>query len=127
MYRTNLTRFGYACATVSIGLATWPDPLHHDATWILEQTVLESLLTAVSRLALLGLRYPTKMLPVLILDSAWRLLWLGAVALPAALVSDLQPTMHAILLTSAPVVVALAVPWSFTRQQYWTIKADPWR
>ena len=42
------------------------------------------MLTAMSILAFLGLRYPVKMLPVLLFESAWKLLWLALVAVPRA-------------------------------------------
>ena len=37
---------------------------------------------AMSVLALPGIRAPLRMLPILLLEVAWKLIWLGVVALP---------------------------------------------
>ena len=44
--------------------------------------VVTSMLVAMSVLALLGLRYPVQMLPILLFEAAWKVFWLTAVALP---------------------------------------------
>ena len=47
-------------------------------------------LVAMSLFALLGVRYPTKLLPLLLLETAWKVLWLFVVALPKATAGDLE-------------------------------------
>ena len=50
------------------------------------------ILTAMSILAFLGLRHPVKLLPLLLSESAWKLLWLSLIALPKpSLVTSMQP------------------------------------
>jgi len=36
----------------------------------------------MSLLAFLGLRYPVRMLPILLLEVNWKLIWIGTVAIP---------------------------------------------
>ena len=61
----------------------WP-LLPDAATMPLYEGVTLCLLTAMSLLAPLGLRYPVRTLPVLLFETAWKVLWLGLVALPHA-------------------------------------------
>jgi hypothetical protein len=44
--------------------------------------VAACLLTAMALPALLGLRYPVRLLPILLFESLWKLIWLSVVALP---------------------------------------------
>ena len=44
--------------------------------------VVTCLLTAMSLLAFFGLRYPVRMLPILLLEINWKLIWIGTVAIP---------------------------------------------
>ena len=56
----------------------------------LYESVTLCLLVAVSRLAFLGFAISGQVLPVLMFKSAWKLLWLGLVALPKAVDGDLD-------------------------------------
>ena len=81
--RLNLMRVGYALMGVGLAIVKWPLlPEAHELP--LFESVTLCLLTAMSLLALLGLRHPERMLPVLVLESLWKVLWLGIVALPRA-------------------------------------------
>jgi hypothetical protein len=53
--------------------------------------VVTCLLTATSLLALLGLRYPARMLQILLFEVAWKTIWIAAVAVPHLLADDLEP------------------------------------
>jgi hypothetical protein len=75
----------------------------------------------MSVLALLGLRHPARMLPILVFEVAWKLLWLGLVALPAWLADDLDGETR----TQAgsvlwEVVVIAVVPWGFVVRRFVT-------
>jgi hypothetical protein len=48
----------------------------------LKEGTVECMLVAMSLLALLGLRYPVRMLPILLFEVAWKLVWLCAIAAP---------------------------------------------
>ena len=56
--------------------------------------VVDCLLTALSLLAFLGLRYPTRMLPVLIFETVWKIIWLSVVGIPAVLEGNVDSETH---------------------------------
>ena len=78
--------------------------------------------------ALLGLRYPVKMLPILLFESAWKLLWLGAIAMPLWVRHDMDATTAQVAGAALWVVIILAVvPWRYVFTQYVLQRGDPWR
>ncbi len=87
--RLHLMRAGYLLMGVGLVLVKWP--LLPDAHSLpLYEGVTLCLLTAMSLLAFLGLLHPVKLLPLLLFESAWKLLWLSLVALPRAISGDLD-------------------------------------
>ena len=52
--------------------------------------VVAALLTAMSLLAFLGLRHPVRMLPLLVFESLWKLIWLGVVGVPHLMAGDMN-------------------------------------
>lgn len=127
VWRLNLMRAGYLMMAVGLAVVKWP--LLADAASLPPfEGVTLCLLTAMSLLALLGLRYPTKLLPILVFEAAWKALWLGLVALPTALSGDLTPKMTEIAVNCSLIVVIIAViPWRYAESRYGRAKAEPWR
>ena len=87
--RLHLMRAGYLLMGVGLVIVKWPLLPDADALPLYEGVTL-CLLTAMSLLAFLGLRYPVKLLPLLLFESAWKLLWLALVALPRAAEGNLD-------------------------------------
>lgn len=125
--RLNLMRAGYLLMGVGLALVKWP--LLPDArTLPLYEGVTLCLLVAMSLLAFLGLRYPVKLLPVLLFESTWKLLWLGLVALPKILDGSVDTATSEIAVTCSLVVVILAViPWRYVWRSYVSASGDRWR
>ncbi len=120
-------RGGYALMVVGLALVKWP-LLPHAPTLPLYEGVTLMLLTAMSMLALLGLRFPVRMLPVLVFETTWKLMWLGAVALPNALSGDLTDQMSQVLFNCSFVVfIIAATPWRYVWTQYVGSSGDRWR
>ena len=119
----------YALIAVGLGITIWPgilappDDLSHMAS------VVRSVLGAVALLALLGLRYPLKMLPLLFFEFVWKSIWVVAFGLPLWLGQELdantRETLNACLM--GIVLVPLAVPWGYVFRHYMKAPGDRWR
>lgn len=73
-----------------------------------------SMLTAMSLLVFLGLRYPIAMLPILLFEVAWKLTWVTAVAVPLLPSGDMSTRTSALLFSCAFVIIIVAViPWGY--------------
>ena len=83
-------RAAYLLMSVGLGLTIWPGILHPEKPWPLMYGVVQCVLAAVSLLALLGLRHPLKMLPLLMFEMIWKGLWLALVMLVYRALPDLS-------------------------------------
>ena len=125
--RINLMRAGYAFMGIGLVLVKWP-LLPEAHTLPLYEGVTLALLTAMSLLAWLGLRYPVKMLPVLLFETTWKLLWLPLVALPNALDGDMSAAMTTVMVNCFFVAPVIAViPWRYVWTEYVRASGDRWR
>ena len=127
VWRLNVLRIGYAVMGVGLVLNRWPLLLEH-ASWELKEGTVICMLVAMSVLALLGLRHPERMLPILVFEVGWKLLWLALVALPQWLGGELDGAARVQAAAVLWVVVPMAVvPWRYVFARYVTAHAQPWR
>jgi hypothetical protein len=128
LYRLNLMRVGYLVLGLGLAVVKWPAVISHDRSWPLMEGVVACILTAMSLLAFLGLRYPVRLLPILLFESVWKLIWLSLVALPAVAAGDVDSATQEVMFSCLLVVIILAVvPWRYVWEQYVTAKGDRWR
>jgi hypothetical protein len=125
--RLNVMRFGFAFMGIGLAINRWP--LLLDApTLPVMQGVVVCLLTAMSLLALLGLRYPVRMLPILLFEVAWKTLWMAVVAVPHLISGDMNAETSSVLFNCSFVVVIVAViPWGYVWRRYVKTPGDAWR
>ena len=128
LWRLNLMRVGYAVMGVGLAAVKWPLVIGYDRSMPLYEGIVAVLLTAMSLLAFLGLRYPVRLLPILLFESLWKLIWLTVVALPAVVAGDVDAAMHQVIVNCSIVLIVLAVvPWRYVWQRYVVAKGDRWR
>jgi hypothetical protein len=120
-------RAGYLFMGVGLALVKWP--LLGDADDLpLYAGVTLCLLTAMSLLALLGLIHPVKLLPLLLFEVMWKLLWLSLVALPKSAGGGLDAATFETFVNCSLVVVIIAViPWRYVWRQYRRGSGERWR
>jgi hypothetical protein len=118
----------YLLIAAGLGATIWPLLLDPARVPDHMRGVVWAMLTAVSLLALLGIRYPLKMLPVLFFELAWKTLWLLLVALPLWRSGQLDAASAETIRDCIPMVILLAViPWPYVLRHYLRAPADPWR
>jgi hypothetical protein len=126
-WRRNLLRVGYLVIAAGLAVTRWPLLVDHGA-WGLKAGTIECMLVALSVLALLGLRHPVRMLPLLLFEVTWKLTWLAVVALPrwrhGTLVGAAREQTNAVLWV---VIIVAVVPWRHLLTQYLTVPGEPWR
>ena len=127
VWQLNLMRVGFLMMAVGLALLKWPLLVSHEP-WGLAEGTKECLLIAMSFLALLGLRYPQRMLPILLFEVTWKLLWLGVVVLPLWSHDELDTATRNQAGTVLWVVVIIAViPWRHVLTHYLLAPGEPWR
>jgi hypothetical protein len=68
------------------------------------------------------------MLPVLLVEIAWKLIWMTVVVLPLWLSDQLDPATMKVFYACLVVVIPLAIiPWRYVVAHYVTKPGDRWR
>jgi hypothetical protein len=115
-----LLRLTYILMFFVLGRITWTHILTHQGPWEPTGAVAWSIWTAFATLAGLGIIRPLKMLPILLLEIFYKVLWLIIVAYPlwskGTLVgSPAEDTTAAFVWVLLPIV---AVPWGYVFVNY---------
>lgn len=125
-FRLNLMRSGYLLMAVGLILVKWPLLLQAPSLPVIESAVV-CILTAMSLLALLGLRYPVGMLPILLFEVMWKVLWLAIVALPHLLANDTDAATETMTFSVLFVVpILLVTPWGYVWKRFVQARGDKW-
>ena len=128
LWRLYLLRTTYLIVATGLGVEVWPGIVHHVRPWQLMQGVVSCVLGAVGLLAVLGLRYPLQMIPLLLFELAWKSIWLGVVALPlwsaGTMDADTWDTASACLMG---VIFLVAILWRYVVANYVLKRGDRWR
>ncbi len=128
LWRLHLMRVGYLLMGLGLAVVKWPVVIGYDRSTPLFEGVVAVILTAMSLLAFLGLRYPIRLLPILLFECLWKIIWLGVVALPVVAAGDVDEAMQQVIVNCLVVVVVIAVvPWGYVWQRYVVAKGDRWR
>lgn len=126
--RLHLLRATYLLIVVGVGTMIWP--LLLDAPEAAEhfRGVTWCLLGTVALLALLGVRYPLKMLPLLVFELVWKTTWLVAIGLPLRSSGQLAGPFRETWFASVMglVIFSLAIPWGYVIRKYVREAGDRW-
>ena len=130
-FRLYLLRAMYVFTVVGLAIEKLP-ALLHPATLSPGDSVILSVLGATALLAVLGIRYPLRMLPLLFFELVWKSIWILVFGLPLLLSGGLDPnvsfggTETLIACLVGVVLVPLAMPWGYVLKHYVKVPGARW-
>lgn len=128
LVRLYMLRAMYLLMAVGLALTIWPAIIGHAPDWPLWNGVGCALLGAIGLLAWVGLRHPRRMLPLLFVELAWKIIWLLAVALPlwraGLLDARTAETVRDCLLA---ILIPIVIPWPYVWRHFVRGPGERWR
>jgi hypothetical protein len=125
LFRLHLLRATYLLLVVGLGATVWPQIISHPLSM---HSATPCLLGGVSLLALIGLRHPLKMLPLLFFELVWKSLWLLTVALPLWRAHQIDADVaDSIQACAMGIIFPFVIPWSYVWTNYVAARGARWR
>lgn len=116
----HLLRALYALMFFMLGQTTWAEILTHEGPWDPGKAVTWCVWTGFSAIASIGMFHPLKMLPILLLEIFYKVLWLVLVAYPLWAEGTLMgsPAEGTTWVFLPVLLVVLIIPWGYVVRQY---------
>ena len=126
LIRLYVLRGTYLLLIVGLGAMIVPDVLSHP---LISRGVIPSLLGGVWLLAFVGLKYPLEMLPLLLFEFAWKVLWAATYGLPQWSAGQLPPTFKddSFNIGMGVILMPLVIPWGYVYRHYVKQSGARWR
>lgn len=101
--------------------------LHH-GHWTLSGGAVHSFLLALALMSLVGIRYPLAMLPLMLYELLWKMIWLSGFYLPLWLAGQVDADTRQSFSEIAPIVIIIPLlPWGYIFSHYVRKPGDRWR
>lgn len=112
-------RFYYLLG-ILLAIDVWPRMINPGKLWEPLPGVAYSFWAALSLLLLLGVRFPVRMLPLLLLQLFYKLIWLVGVGYPLWSAGQLDPAKSGLFQACAigAVLDLIVIPWPYVFENY---------
>ena len=128
LLRLYLMRLMYLAMFIFLATSKWPLLFNHKP-WTLMQGVAFVLLAALGLMAGWAIRYPLKMLPILMFEWIWKTVWVVAIGLPlwrsGTMNADFAETWKATLV--GVILLPFIIPWPYLWRHYIRAPGDRWK
>jgi len=131
-FRLYLLRAMYVFMVVGLAIFKLGPAILHPENLSPQDSVVLSVLGAFALLAVVGIRYPIKMLPLLFFEFVWKSIWVLAFGLPLLFSGQLDPnvsfggTETLVNCLLGVVLVPIVTPWGYVFKHYLKASGDRW-
>lgn len=128
LLRLYLLRALYMIWAVGLAVRVGPRFFPADLSQPVMNTVVNAVLMGLSLTALIGVRYPLKMLPIMLFEIAWKTIWLIAIGWPLWQAGRIEGEAFEVFKAIATMVIfPFVVPWAYVVRHYVKAPGDRWR
>jgi hypothetical protein len=128
LFRLYTLRVGYLILAAGLGAYIWPDVIHHTSDLAISSGIQISLLAGIGATAVLGLRYPVQMVPLLLFELIWKTIYLVGFALPLWRAHQITAAAAADIQACLMVVIFLPlIPWRHVFRNYVLARGERWK
>ena len=128
LFRLYTLRVAYLIMAAGLGAFIWPNVIHHTNEFAAAHGIQVALLAGLGLTAALGLRYPLKMLPILLFELTWKAIYLIAFALPLWSAHQINDaTAEDIKAVLMVVILIPLIPWPYVFAHYVLKHGDRWK
>ena len=128
LFRLYTLRLAYFIMAAGIAVFFWPNVIHHTSEFAALRGIQFALLGGLGLVAALGLRYPVQMLPILLFEFTWKVIYLAAFALPLWRAHQITPPVADDITSVLFVVIFIPlVPWLYVFRRYALAPSDRWK
>jgi hypothetical protein len=128
LFRLYTLRVCYLILAAGLGTYIWPSVISHTSEFAAAEGVRTALLAGLGLTAVLGLRYPVQMIPLLLFELIWKAVYLIGFALSlwrahrvdAAVAADIQAVLMVVIFLPL-------IPWRYVFAHYVMKHGDRWR
>jgi hypothetical protein len=126
--RLYLLRATYLLVSLFLLTQIWPQVIRHSGEPAIMSNVARCTMAAMAPLMLLGLRYPLKMLPIMLFEFFWKTIWVAAFGLPLWLGHNVTPEIAETIKACGMGVVLcpIVIPWGYVWTNYVKPQGDRW-
>ena len=127
--RLYLLRAVYLMVSLFLLMEIWPAVFRHAGEAAIMPNVARCTMAAMAPLMLLGLRYPLKMLPIMLFEFFWKTIWIAAFGIPLWLGHHVTPEIWETIKACGMGVVLcpIVIPWDYVWANYIRPRGDSWR